>query len=293
MSTPTIDDLITEPGVYEIPEDVYHRDPVPGGSLSSSGARRLLEPSCPAKYAYEREHGRPPTLAFNLGHAAHRKVLGAGADVVVVDAPDWRTKAAKDERDAAYAAGQVPILKKEAEQVEAMAAAIRAHPVASKLFDPERGGQPEQSLFWRDRRTGIWRRARLDWYPVLSTGRRLIIPDYKTCVSAEPKAIERASYDHGYAQQDDWYLDGVRALQLAGDLEPAFIFVFQEKTAPYIVTVAEMEPTAKRWAAAKNREAIDTYVECATTGHWPGYSEGIEQIALPAYAERQFLEAKI
>jgi hypothetical protein len=50
--------LITEPGVYDIAEDHYHADPVPGGSLSNSGAKKLLPPSCPAKFAYEREH--PP-----------------------------------------------------------------------------------------------------------------------------------------------------------------------------------------------------------------------------------------
>jgi len=38
--------LITEPGVYALPADVYHADPVAGGSLSSSGAKKLL--ACPA-----------------------------------------------------------------------------------------------------------------------------------------------------------------------------------------------------------------------------------------------------
>jgi len=33
---------VTEPGVYDIPEDAYHRDPVKGGSLSYSGAKKLL-----------------------------------------------------------------------------------------------------------------------------------------------------------------------------------------------------------------------------------------------------------
>ncbi|MGW9447058.1 hypothetical protein, partial [Bacillus mobilis] len=48
---------ITRPGVYDgIPEAVYHRDPVPGGSLSSSGARKLLAPSCPALFKYDQEH---------------------------------------------------------------------------------------------------------------------------------------------------------------------------------------------------------------------------------------------
>jgi len=33
---------VTAPGVYDIPAEAYHADPVPGGSLSASGARDLL-----------------------------------------------------------------------------------------------------------------------------------------------------------------------------------------------------------------------------------------------------------
>jgi hypothetical protein len=94
-----------------------------------------------------------------------------------------------------------------------MAAALREHPVARALFDPDRG-RPEQTLIWRDKRTGVMRRARLDWLPDPGAG-RLIIPDYKTCASAEPAALARAVAAYGYHQQDDWYRAGARALDLA------------------------------------------------------------------------------
>ena len=35
--------IITKPGVYDLPEDDYHADPVPDWSLSASGAKLLLE----------------------------------------------------------------------------------------------------------------------------------------------------------------------------------------------------------------------------------------------------------
>ena len=50
---------ITEPGVYEMPAEEYHADPVEGGSLSSTGARRLLE-MAPARWRYEQAHPSPP-----------------------------------------------------------------------------------------------------------------------------------------------------------------------------------------------------------------------------------------
>jgi hypothetical protein len=49
--TATLDrTVITQPGVYDLPADVYHADPVPpelGGSLSSSGAKLLLPRPAP------------------------------------------------------------------------------------------------------------------------------------------------------------------------------------------------------------------------------------------------------
>ncbi len=280
--------VITEPGVYDIPEDAYHADPVPGGSLSSSGARKLLPPSCPARFWWEREHGQPRRKVFDFGHAAHKLVLGSGQEIVVVDADDWRTKDAQRQRKEAYAAGAVPLLTHEYGTVEAMASAIRAHPIASLLFGGGRGA-PEQSLFWRDARSGIMRRARLDWNPTPS-GSRLIIPDYKTTDSASLESIMKSVWTYRYHQQARWYLDGIKALGLAGGYEPAFVFVFQEKTPPYLISVVELTPAALRIAAMQNREAIEVYQQCTKTGDWPGYSDEVEPVSLPPWVENKYLE---
>lgn len=274
---------ITEPGVYQMDADTYHADPVAGGSLSSSGARRLLPPSCPAKFRYEQENGTPPKREFDLGHAAHRLVLGAGPEFEVIDAADYRSKAARQQRDEARQAGRVPLLKAEHEQVKAMAEALRQHPVASALFTPGRGN-PEQTLVWRDGPTGVMRRARFDWLP--PERGRLIIPDYKTCHSADPEALRKAVHQHGYHQQADWYRAGAQALGLAGD-DCAFVFVCQEKTPPYLVTIVELDATAMRIGAIRNRRAIDIYAHCRATGIWPAYVDGIALLSLPPWAEQE------
>jgi hypothetical protein len=268
------------PGVYDIPVEDYHADPVPGGSLSSSGARRLLPPSCPALFRWYADHPPKSRREFDFGHAAHQMVLGAGPALVVVDAADWRTKAAKEERDAAYAAGAVPILPGEYRQVRAMADALRRHPIASALFNPEHG-DPEQTLIWQDPQTGVWRRALVDWLPHPGGGRP-ILADYKTTTSASLTAIQRAIHSYGYHQQAAWYLDGVHAL---GDPGAAFVFVFQEKTPPYLVTVVQLDAGALRTARALNRQAIEVYARCAAAGHWPGYSDDIALISLPPWAD--------
>lgn len=277
---------ITEPGVYDLPEAVYHSDPVPGGSLSSSGARRILPPSCPAIFRYEQLHGRPEKRQFDFGHAAHAEVLGCGAPLVVVDADDWRTNAAKAQRDAAYAAGHVPILRHEHEQVLGMADALRQHPVASALFNPE-DGRPEQSLFWIDPRFDVFRRARLDWLPDAADG-RMILADYKSTVSADPAAVAKSIGNYGYHQQAAWYIDLVKALGLAEEV--AFVFVMQEKTAPYLVTVAEPDHTALRIGRHLNDRALEVYAECTATDTWPGYTDEVELVSLPPWVINQFPE---
>ncbi len=267
---------ITEPGVYDLPIEEYHRDPVAGGSLSCSGSRRLIPPSCPAKFRWHADHpGEDHAPHFDVGSAAHKLVLGEGAEIVVIDAADWRTKAAKEQRDAAYAAGQTPLLAADYEVVEAMAEALRAHPIAGRMFIPGKG-KPEQTLIWRDERTGIMRRALLDWLP--NAGR--VFPDYKTALSAWPEDFRNPADRYGYAQQAAWYLDGVKALGLAGD-DAAFVFVVQEKEAPYLVSVIELDQLSLRIGAQRNRQALSIFQWCTETGEWPGYGDDVSLVSLP------------
>ncbi len=273
---------VTEPGVYTMPFDVYLADPVPGGSLSTSGAKTLLN-TCPAIFAWEREHGRPDKAVFDFGHAAHREILGDGMRIVVVDANDWRTKAAKEAAAQARAEGATPLLAKDYTRVQEMGAALRAHPLAAKLLDPGRG-TPEQSLFWTDERTGVWRRARLDSLPHPGLG-RMIVVDYKTCDSAKPADCAKSIWSYGYDMQGDCYLDGIKTLGLAKDA--AFLLIFQEKTPPYLITVVEPSASALRIGHERNQRAIDLFKTCTERDEWPGYSDAVELVDVPIWAERQ------
>lgn len=278
---------ITEPGVYELDEAVYHADPVPWGSLSNSGAKLLLPPGCPALYRYWTDNPRPPKDEFDFGHAAHKTVLGVGPHIYGVNADDWRSKAAKDQRDHARAQGWVPLLVKDEDRVVAMADALLAHPFAGKLLDPD-DAAVEQSLFWTDPDTDVMRRARLDLIRTLPDGRTVVV-DYKSCVSAEPEACSKAMHSYGYNRQGAWYVDGAQALGLA-DEDAAFLLVFQEKNPPYLITVAGPDPVALRAGREDNRRALDRYAQCVSAGEWPGYVDDVISLPLPAWAERRFLE---
>jgi hypothetical protein len=278
-TAPAAGPIITEPGIYDLTNEQYHADPVPGASLSSTGARRLLD--CPAKYRWEQDHGQAPRRTFDFGTAAHGVLLGSGPELVKIKADNYRTAKAQDARDEARERGAVPLLPIEYEQIQQMAAAVRSHPIAGPLFSGD--GVAEESLFWQDHATGVWRRARPDW----RKGRLLV--DYKTTVDASDEAISKALLNYGYHQQADWYSAGARALGLIESA--AFLFVFQEKAAPYLVNVVEMTAVTRRIGHHRNRKALALYRQCTDTGHWPGYGEtepGL--VSLPAWAEKNELE---
>jgi hypothetical protein len=277
--------VVDQPGVYrDLPEDVYHGDPVPGGSLSNSGAKKLLAPSCPAIYRYEADHGAGHKDVFDFGHAAHLEMLGIGAPLAVVDAKDWRTNAAKEAKAAAYAAGETPILIEDYQTVKAMGRALRADPMCAALLDPDHG-VAEQSLFWIDDEYGVWRRCRIDWISQRA-GRRAYVIDYKSAASIHPDAISKAVHNYGYHQQHPYYMDGVEAVLDIGS--PAFLFLFQMKTPPYLCSVVQLDPPAVRLGRERNARALQVFRDCQESGFWPGYSTNVTEISLPRYAEAQW-----
>ena len=266
-------------GIFQIPHDAYKATP----ALSFSGARKLLPPYAPAIYRWELDHP-VHTDAFRIGLAAHAVVLGDGAPIRIVEADGWRTNAAKEAKQEAYETGETPLLTAEHDLIQAMAAAVRQHPLASQLLDPS-SGKAEQSLFWQDKETGIWCRCRVDWLRHKIEGRRLIVVDFKTATSAHPEKFAKAAMDYGYAMQAQWYMDGVRQVGL--DDDPAFVFVIVEKSPPHLVSVVELDEPSLSVGMNLNRIARLIYRDCLQSGQWPGYSGEVELVSLPAWYLRQ------
>jgi hypothetical protein len=132
----------------------------------------------------------------------------------------------------------------------------------------------------------VWRRARLDWLPHRpGYGRRMVVGDLKTAVSASKDAIAKAVANFGYHIQAAQYTDAVRAMGL--DDDPAFIFVFAEKEPPYPITLAQLHDDAIAAGQAAMRRAIERFRDCTQSGIWPQYSvpaDAIETISLPRWA---------
>ena len=253
------------PGIYDgISNTDYHRDEALG-----STSLKTLATKTPAHYQYDKAHPKSSD-AFTLGTAAHSLILeNDWASIVVVESDNWTTKAAKEAKAAALAEGKQPLLTKEWIQAQAMRDAVMRHPQARKLF---RGHKAEQSVFWDE--GGQMSKCRPDaWQPGM-------LVDLKTAASADPNEFGKVAHSFGYHQSAAHYIDGVKAA--TGETLP-FRFVLVEKTAPYFVSVVELDPEAIDIGRQLNERAKRIYRECLESNTWPGYPAA-EPVSLPMFA---------
>lgn len=280
-----------EPGIYDgLPADTYHADDVcPEPTLSASIAALMCSRS--PRHAWTDHPRLNPNYtpqarpAFDLGTTVHALLLNGEQACRVIDAPDWRTKDAKAERDQARAEGHIPLLAKDWARVQDMAAAVQAQLPAWEADPPLlTDGRPEQTLIWRE--AGVTCRARLDWL----RDDRLAVDDVKsTAASAHPQDWQRRMWDMGSDVQVAMYIRGVKAL--AGT-EPLFRFVVCENTPPYAVSVVSLAPSALALANEKVGWAIAKWRDCLQSGEWPAYGTRVAHVELSPYEEARWAEAR-
>jgi len=279
-------------GIYDMPAAVYHADPAPEPSLSSSIAKLICQAS-PAHARHAHPRLNPAAVEedaekFDIGTAAHRLLLEGEAGVEVLDFPDFRTNAAKAARDQARAAGKTPLLRKVWTDVEAMVAATRAQLAQHRDggADMFTNGKPEQTLIWQEEDFGgIWCRARLDWL------RPDAIDDFKsTAASANPDDWTRTLFNCGFDLQCAWYLRGLKALT---GYDATFRFCVQETAAPFQLSVITLGPGALTLAEKKCLYALEVWATCLTKGEWIGYPRRTCHAMLPPWQEAQWLEKEL
>ena len=268
--------MIDKPGVYEIPAAEYHADPVANPSLSSSVAKVLAEKSPLHAYLkHPKLGGKVEFLTdrkINLGTVAHSALLeGNTSSVEIIDADNYRTKAARVERDLAFVDGKTPLLSKDWVSVQKMLAVAQDSGV-NALLD---GLPTEQTAVWED--DGAWCRARVDAFDPKNG----IIYDFKTTgLPATPLGWAKNRIWE-YAMQVGFYRHGW--VELHGWPAPRFIWIVQETSAPYGVSRFEFDEYGYTYAFNWAYEAIGKWRECIRSGKWPSYPEGLFRIESPGW----------
>lgn len=278
--------------VLDISADAYHADPCERPSLSASIAKILCSSSpAHAKVAHPKfnpDVARKEAAHFDIGTAAHAMLLEGRDAVAVIDADDWRTKAAKQERDEAREQGKVPLLVCQWDDVQAMVVAACEQLAAVDLEPkPFVAGKPEQTIVWEEP-NGVLCRSLIDWlHDDHST-----VDDYKTTSrSASPEQWSRSIFSFGGDIQAAFYLRGLNAV--FGDAARDFRFVVQETFPPYALAVFSLAPDAFALAEAKVEYAIRKWGECLSSGSWPAYPTRVCHVEMPVWEEIRFHEREM
>lgn len=239
-------------GWHSMSERIYHSDPCPTPSLSASCAKTIINRTL--MHAWY-EHPRSPTAepyqaskTMEIGKAVHAAVFG-GADLFIIEADSYQTKAAREQREATNVSGAIPILAKDLPRIEAMAK------LAAERFNGLYGGpyHAERVAIWKCPRTHGWRRGMLD----TSAKAAPIIVDYKTTeAEVSDEACIRRIFDQGLHIQAAAYEEAMSVLNPEWAGRVRFLFQWQEQSAPYALSrpiemgEAAMTLGREQWAIA-------------------------------------------
>jgi len=287
--------MIDAPGIYDIPMAAYLADPCMAPSLSGSGAKALLQESPLHCWHWHPRLGgavSASTDAMDKGSIVHDLVFDeGGSEYVEIDAEDFRTKAAKEARDLARAAGKIPVLAAKMVELRDCAATIRRQ--IATIPDVARAmaaGRAERTMVWQEGST--WCRARPDWLP---DDPALPMLNLKTTgMSAAPEARER-DVQTGHAFSAAFYENG--AEKLRGKRPAPTLFIIAEIEAPYGMSVLSVAPDLDAmarddvaWAVREWGMLLATY---GAEKRWPGYSLATHWIDAPAWMQMRREEARL
>jgi hypothetical protein len=269
-----------------IPAALYHADPCPSPSLSSSLAA-LMAAKSPAHafLAHPRLGGKTPseeTPAMGFGSVVHEIALGSGGGFSVWDGDTWRGGEAQRFRADANESGKTAIKRADYDRARDCVDALKTQLASWNLGYVLEEGASEQVAVWQS--YGHYMRAMYDrWIPA-----RNEIWDIKTTgKGAHPDQISRIVTNMGYDLRSEFYLLGAEALtglpSIRGGLSYQFIFV--ETEPPYSAVPCWLDPDLRKRGRRLAEEAMRKWGECCDSGIWPGYVSGAVEIAAQKWVE--------
>lgn len=267
-----------EPGLYPgIPNSEYQRGLIDPRPLSWSTGK-LLALASPAEFQHALSNP-VHKAAFDEGQAVHELVLeGEFKTVVELPFDDLRTKAAKEARDEAYAAGLTPMKSADLAPIHAMAEAVRNSALASSVLT---SGEPEVSALALDADTGVMMQARFDWLRDLDSRRPIIVDLKTTARGVDPRSANREIADRHYHGAAAYYARVLRAL---GYPDPVFLFIFVSKAAPHLVSVTQLSLVDRQVGDLLVDKMLSTFTRCTAAGVWPGHDTEIHTTQLPIWS---------
>ena len=265
-----------QPGIYpssEVPMAQYLADPCPVPSLSSGAAHRLITQT--PKHVWWSHprlggHPRDASSKSDIGSVAHELILGGGNNITIINADDWRTKAAQTARDEARAQGKYPVLERKYQDALEMAGECARFIDASELAGVFGAGEGEITAIAKLGDT--WLRARPDW---LNHDQKVCLHYKTTEGSASPDAFIRwVVKSMGYDVALAFYRLVLESLHDAFR-DWRHVMLVQEQSAPYCASIISLGVADWAIADQKVEHALALWRRCMASSNWPGYDSGI------------------
>jgi len=165
------------------------------------------------------------------------------------------------------------VTQEQMDKADAIVEAVRAHRTAGEYIA---NGKHQVSIVWEDEATGELCKGRID------NLRDEAIDDLKTTQNASPEAFRRDMGKYLYHVQAAAYSDGWS--KASGEPSLPFNFIAVENEPPHGVAVYSLGIDSLMTGRVLWRKALDEYHECKVKDKWPGYSEYLEELDIPAYA---------
>lgn len=276
--------------ILDVGEHEYHADPCADPSLNQTIAKVLLSKSLLHGWT---EHPRLGNLvnedadddakdekdATRAGKVIHKLLLGKGAHIEVINVDAYRTNAAREARDAAIAAGRVPIKAKQYDALAAAAETIKGNLALEgiDLDDPEGLSEVAIEFHEQGEHGPVVCRCRMD-KAFLSRG---VIWDLKKITSADGKTCSKHVADYGYDVQ---WASNTRALaalrpELADRID--MLFIFMEVQPPYAVNIKRPSAVMRETGRIQWERAVLLWERAVRTNRWAGYGGGITELDPP------------
>jgi hypothetical protein len=247
--------------IFDLPFADYLQIPAWSQSTIKQGQRSMLH----AKAAYDDAVGKEPTDAMLLGSAVHTTFLEPelATEAVAV----WPKRRAGKEWEAFRAdnADKTILTETQHAHLVGMVRQLRKHPEVKR---------------WLGKIDAVEASAVADVNGVRCKGRADALTsdpliDLKTVADGDIRKFTNNAYDFGYHIQAALY----RRLFDRSD----FVLMTVESSPPYDVVPYRMTPML----LAKGDEILDRLLEkiakCEKDGHWPGRSDSIKPLNLPAW----------
>jgi hypothetical protein len=237
-----------------------------------------------------------PMLCGSLVHCAQLEPEALAARYAVVpdsaprrpSASQWGAKKPSPESQAAMAwwrdyeaecKGRTIIPAEDYAITEQQIAAIQAEPYLRDLFA---NGESEVSVFWIDKATGVYCKARPDFMQINKGELRVV--ELKSTQDESPDGFARTLSNLGYHRARAHYIDGIEA---ATGLKVAeYVFAVVSSAPPVLAVPYWLDEEDAQQGADECAELRERFAWCQRENQWPAYGTGPQLVGLKPWAKR-------